>query len=263
MDRSKKTLYVAGHNPPDVFADEDKDLPVIGDELAAFQYSETRIIDVPPATLRDARVLTSGGQDPVTQAYKLLRTQVLQRMAREGWQTIGVVSPSAGDGKTLTAINLAISIASSRNHTALLVDLDWRHPAVHTYFGYSPDLDVCDYLSGKQHLSDVLVNPGVPRFCFLPCARPVPESSEHLAGLGPFVRELKGRYRGRVVLFDMPPLFATDDALSFLPFVDCVLLVVQESKTQADDVERSLELLGPERLLGSVINKSRHTLPRY
>src|SRR5262245_45903748 len=78
-------------------------------EVAAFDYAETRVIEVEPETLVAKRVITGRGQDHITRAYKLLRTQVLQRLARNRWQTIAVVSPSAGDGKTLTAVNLAIS----------------------------------------------------------------------------------------------------------------------------------------------------------
>ena len=266
MERIRRALHVAGQERPSTPVDatgggDAGELPSV--ELTTFEYSQTRVLDVPASALASMRIVTGRGQDEVTRAYKLLRTRVLQKLVKEGWQTVAVVSPSAGDGKTLTAINLGISIANTRSHTALLVDLDWQQPCVHAYFKHRPEHDICDYLRGERTLSEVLVNPGLPRFCFLPCAQPVADSSEHLASLASFVRELKSRYRNRIVLFDMPPLLATDDALSFLPFVDCVLLVVQESKTKADDVAQSLDLIGSERLLGSVINKSRQTLPAY
>jgi Mrp family chromosome partitioning ATPase len=264
MERVRRAAHSAGQErEPGTEVDTVESGAIPAVELTTFEYQETRVIDVPAATLESNRIVTGRGQDPITRAYKLLRTRVLQKLLKEGWQTVAVVSPSAGDGKTLTAINLAISIATSRSHTALLVDLDWQQPSVHEHFGYQPEHDVCDYLRGECALSDVLVNPCLPRFCFLPCARPVADSSEHLAGLAGFVRELKGRYRNRIVLFDMPPLLATDDALSFLPFVDCALLVVQESKTRSEDVAESLDLIGPDRLLGSVMNKSQQTLPAY
>lgn len=266
MERVKRALHVAGQEratpAPAKTADDDLGaLPTV--ELTTFEYSQTRIVDTPASTLAAMRVVTGRSQDQVTRAYKLLRTRALQKLVKEGWQTVAVVSPSAGDGKTLTAVNLGISIANTRSHTALLVDLDWQQPSVHKYFGHRPDHDICDYLRGERALAEVLVNPGLQRFCYLPCAQPVADSSEHLAGLAAFVRELKARYRNRIVLFDMPPLLATDDALSFLPFVDCVLLVVQEGKTKADEVAQSLELIGPDRLLGSVINRSSHILPTY
>jgi len=267
MEKIKKGLHIAApgriQDVDSATSDTAADDGPSSVELSVFEYEQTRVLDVAPAALEAERVITGRGQDHVTRAYKLLRTQVLQRLVTENWQTVAVVSPSGGDGKTLTAINLAISIASTRTHTALLVDLDWQRPSVHTYFGYEPVHDVYDYLRREHPMSDVLVSPGVPRFCFLPCARPVPDSSEHLADLAPFVQELKSRYRNRIVLFDVPPLLLTDDALSFLPLVDCALLVVQEGKTKAKSVERSLELIDPDRLLGSVINNSRQVLPAY
>lgn len=260
------TLQLAAHErapETDVagFAEEGaKRAPADSSEIV---YTRTQVLPLPRHVFERNRVLTGHDRDPATRAYKVLRTHALQRLAAEDWQTIAIVSPGAGEGKTLTAVNLAISLASAKSHTTLLVDLDWRQPTVHTYFDHRPELDVCDYLRGEQPLEAALVNPGLPRFCFLPCREPVADSSEQLLGLSSFVRELKGRYRNRIVLFDLPPLLATDEALGFLPLVDCALLVVEEGKTRREDVARSLALIGPDRLLGTVMNKSRQTLPRY
>jgi len=268
MERFKRPLQLAGQDRADlaevvteISADGFESLPRVAD--GSIEYSQTRVIDVPADVFERRRVVTGRSQDPVTNAYKLLRTQVSQRLQARGWQTVAIVSPAAGEGKTLTAINLAINLANTRSHTALLVDLDWRQPSVHTYFDYTPTHDVYDYLRGQQSLADVLVNPGLPRFCFLPCREPVAEAPEHLGDLGALVQELKSRYSNRTVLFDLPPLFATDDAISFLPFVDCALLVVEEGRTNRHDVVRSIDLIGEDKLLGTVLNKSWHRPPRY
>ncbi len=228
-----------------------------------FEYTQSRVITVPDRLFSAGRLITGHGRDGVTRAYKLLRTQALQRLTRERWSTIAVVSPASGEGKTLTAINLAISCANSPSHTALLVDLDWLQPTIHTYFEYVPEHNVHSFLRGEQPLSAALVNPGLPRFCFLPCREPVLDSSEQIGELSGFVRELKGRYRSRIVFFDLPPLLASDDALSFLPHVDCALLVVEEGRTRREDVLRSLEMVGRDRLLGIVMNKSDQVLCEY
>jgi Mrp family chromosome partitioning ATPase len=184
-------------------------------------------------------------------------------MQARGARTLAVVSPAAGEGKTLTAINLAIAIASTRTHTAVLVDLDWHQPSVHRYFDIEPVSDVYDYLRGDAPLSAALVSPGMARFSFLPCREPVAEASEYMSSLGTFVKELETRYANRIVLFDLPPLLAADDALSFLPLVDAALLVVEEGRTKRADVVRSLDLIGEKRLLGSVINKSDLRVAAY
>jgi Mrp family chromosome partitioning ATPase len=258
MERLKKPLQLAGHAVDDESIER---LPRFGED--EIQFTQTRVIEVAPATLERTRVVAAGAPPEVRNAYKLLRTQVLQALQARSWQTLAVVSPAAGEGKTLTAINLAIALASTRTHTALLVDLDWRQPSVHRYFGFTPVKDVYDYLRGDAALGETLVSPGIPRFTFLPCRRPVEEASEQLGALGAFVKELEQRYANRIVLFDLPPLLVADDALSFLPLVDGALLVVEEGRTKREDVERSLDLIGEERLLGSVINKSDRRVARY
>jgi len=253
MERWKKPLQLAGSERA-VEDDAGGQLPNLAD--AGLAFTQTRVVDVAEATLERTRVVTASAPPEIRSAYKLLRTQVLQRMQARNARTLAVLSPAAGEGKTLTAINLAIAIASTRTHTALLVDLDWHQPSVHRYFDFAPVNDVYDYLRGDAPLTAALVSPGIPRFSFLPCREPVAEASECLSSLGAFVKELENRYANRIVLFDLPPLLATDDALSFLPLVDAALLVVEEGRTRRADVMRSLDLIGEQRLLGSVINKS-------
>ena len=147
----------------------------------------------------------------------------------------------------------------------MLVDCDWRKPSVHTYFDFEPEHDIQTYLSGKEPLSAALVNPGIPRFCFLPCRAPISQSSERLGSalVGSFVAELRERYSNRIVMFDMPPMLLTDDCLSFLPHVDCALVVVEEDRTSREDIESTLELIGRDKLLGTVLNKSSESLAEY
>jgi protein-tyrosine kinase len=269
MERIKKALLRAnqeraGAEVGGVGSVAREPLPTTTDtESRDFTYVQTRVIEVPESVFERNRIVTGRAQDAATMAYKQLRTQVLQRLVREDWQTVAIVSPSAGDGKTLTAINLAISIGSSHIHSALLVDLDWWAPSVHKYFEFHPENDLTSYLSGERPLEAVFVNPGLPRFCFLPQRDRATESSERLANLGSFVKALKGRYKRRIVLFDLPPLLGPDDALSFLPHVDCVLLVVQEGKTKRQEIARCLELLDGYRVLGTVVNKSQQPLQSY
>ena len=268
MERIKKPLQLAGHDrsgAPEVVTEFSGDnyerMPRIAE--SAIEYTETRVIDVGGDVFERTRVVTGRTQGPIANAYRLLRTQVLQQLQSRDWQTVAVVSPCAGEGKTLTGVNLAINLASAGSHTSLLVDLDWYHPSVHKHFEYTPAPDVRDCLRGERTLAETIVNPGLPRFCFLPCAESADDPPEYLGSLGGFVRELKNRYTNRIVLFDLPPLLATDDALSFLPLVDCALLVVEEGRTKRDDVARSIELIGAERLLGTVLNKSWHRPSRY
>ena len=222
-------------------------------------YTRTRVIDVSPRTWRDQRVVLGDADDAVTRSYKMLRTQVLQRMRENAWNALAVVSPGVSEGKSLTAVNLALSLAREVRHTVLLVDLDLRQPRLHRFFGYEPEHGLSDYLANGTPLSDILFNPGVERLVVLPSAKPMTDSSETLSSprLTQLVEELKRRYPTRIVLFDLPPLLTTDDALVFSPYADSALLVVEEGKTRREDITRAFDLLKTTPVLGTVLNKAR------
>ncbi|MEQ8692574.1 MAG: CpsD/CapB family tyrosine-protein kinase [Pseudomonadales bacterium] len=229
------------------------------------QYSQTRVVQLNAATLRKNRVIYGAEDREGLTAYKMLRTQVLQRMVARDWNALGITSPGAGDGKTLTAINLAISLAREMHHTVLLVDLDLRNPCVSRYFGIEPEKGIDDYLLGRATLGEVMVNPGIERLVILPARAHVENSSELLAApsMGQLVQELKTRYPTRIVLFDVPPVLASDDALAFTPHVDALLLVVRDAKTTSQELEHALHILQSVPLLGTVLNASSEKISTY
>jgi protein-tyrosine kinase len=222
------------------------------------RYSQTRRIECSPSVLRERRLLIGDEESVEGTAYKMLRTQVLQRMKANHWSTLGLVSPGLGEGRTLTAANLAISLARELSHSVLLVDLDMRRPALHRLFGVEAPEGLSDYLLDDVPLSRLLFNPGIERLIVLPGGKPATNSSELLASpkMAQLVDEIKKRYPSRIVLFDMPPLLERADTLAFSPYVDAVLLVIEEGKTARDDLVRTVELLAHTNVVGSVLNKS-------
>ncbi|MHB8453972.1 MAG: polysaccharide biosynthesis tyrosine autokinase [Acidiferrobacterales bacterium] len=237
--------------------------PGIAANASKITYTHTRVEKVPTDFLREKRVITAVESRAFTDAYKILRTQVLQRMRENNWNTLAITSPTSNEGKTLTAINLAISLAKEVDHTVLLVDADLRNPSVHTYFGIQPERGLSDYLMDDVPLTELLIHPSdIGRFVILPGGRPLENSSEMLNSpkMVRLVDELKTRYRSRIVLFDLPPLLATADALAFSPYVDAALLVIEEGKTPAQDIRHATELLQNTKLIGTVLNKSRETI---
>ncbi|MHB8390816.1 MAG: CpsD/CapB family tyrosine-protein kinase [Acidobacteriaceae bacterium] len=224
-------------------------------------YTHTRTEEVPVSFLREMRVITAVESGEFADSYKILRTQVLQRLRENHWNALAVTSPVTGEGKTLTAINLAISLAREVDYTVLLVDADLRNPGVHTYFGINPERGLSDYLTDDVPLAELLVHPsGIGRFVILPGGRPLENSSEMLNSpkMVRLVEELKTRYSSRIVLFDLPPLLSTADALAFSPYVDAALLVIEEGKATVHEIERTTELLLQNtKLIGTVLNKSR------
>lgn len=221
-------------------------------------YTETSIVSIHPDSLHEKRVVAIDENDPATAAYKVLRTQVLQRLRVNNWNSLAITSPTEGCGKTLTAINLAICLAREVNHTVLLVDMDLRRPKLHSYFPGIPGLGISDYLLNDVELSGILINPGIERLVILPGHKAFSSSSETLSSpkMVELVEELKTRYPSRIVLFDLPPVLPCDDVIAFAPYVDAALLIVEDGKTQESELKRAVELLDSINILGTVLNKS-------
>ena len=222
-------------------------------------YSRTRSLDIPLAVLRQRRVMAAYDKGPFVDAYKILRTQVMHRLREHDWNVLGVTSPGHGEGKTLTAVNLAISLAMDTTQTVLLVDANLRSPSIHEVFGLKDCPGLADYLLDNQPVEDLLVHPGIGRFVLLPGGRAMSNSTELLTSpkMLTLVEECKHRYPSRIVIFDLPPLLHTADVLAFSPYTDALLLVVEEGNTTAEEVQRALSLVKNSRpVLGTVLNKA-------
>ncbi len=222
-------------------------------------YTRTRSLSIQHTVLQEHRVMAAHSKGPFVDAYKILRTQVTQRLRENGWNVVGVTSPGYGEGKTLTAVNLAVSLAMETTQTVLLVDSDLQDPTVHQVFGLKDCLGLADYLLDDQPVEDLLLHPGIGRFVLLPGGRAISNSTEILTSpkMVALVEELKHRYPSRVVIFDLPPLLHTADVLAFSPYTDALLMVVEEGKTMGEELQRALALVKNSRtVLGTVLNKA-------
>lgn len=230
------------------------------DDLREVHYSQTRVVQLDPAHLERNRVVAFNKRDPLSASFDLLRTQVLHKMDENNWRTLAVISPTAGCGKTVVAINLAISIAHHSNKTAMLVDFDLRRPKVGEYLGVVDGVSLSDVLDGDADVADIMVNPGLPKLVILPTAKPVLQSAEVLSSkkVEGLIHELRERYQERIVLFDLPPLLNSDDAITLLPRVDCALLVIGNGVVSKAELEESRRHLNGVNLLGVVLNMAEY-----
>lgn len=204
------------------------------------------------------RVLNESTDAGVRTAYKMLRTRVLQRMRSNGWQSLAVTSAMPSDGKTLTAINLAISLAGDVNHNVCLVDLDLRHSSVARCLGLEASVGASDCLRREATLDEAMVKPDIDRLLLLPNLHTESNSSELISSpeMNEIAQKLVLDDPQRIVVYDMPPVLAADDMLAFAPFVDAVLFVVSEGETRQTDVMKARELLESVNILGTVLNQS-------
>ena len=221
-------------------------------------YTRTRILEIAPHVLERHR-LASTRNDTTADAFRLLRTQVLMQMRQNGWQTLAVTSPNKGAGKSTIALNLAMSFAMEADTTALLVDADLRDPDLRHMLELEPGPGLVDYLVGKAAIEDLLIHPNIGNLVVLPGGAPVANTSELMRSpmMAEMIRELRGRYADRLIVFDVPSVLAGADTLALSTYVDTTILLVEERKTARDDIERSLELLRDSKLMGIVLNKSR------
>jgi protein-tyrosine kinase len=261
MERIQRALDLARgqrpHDPPP--EDSRLERTTLYREFAAapVEFAERLPLDWP--ALRERRVISCDDSHPAGHAYRMLRTQVLQRARAHALSTVGVVSALNGEGKTLTAVNLALSLAAEPNQTVLLVDLDLRRPAIAQTLGLAVDAGLETWFGRDDPTKSVCYAlEGVERLYVLPTLTPVAGSSETLAGLGTrrLLNELKGRESGRLLIVDLPPVLLSDDALMVAPLLDAVVLVVNERRTKREDVARVIELLGNTRIVGTVLNRS-------
>lgn len=223
------------------------------------RYSMTRVVQV-DEDMAEANPILMGADDCVIRdRYNLLRTQLLQRTKEQGWNTIMVTSATPGEGKTITAINLAMCMARESQQTALLVDANLRNPRIQEYMGLGSSKGLTDYLIEDVPISDLLINPGIEKLVVLP-AGGLRQGSADLLGspkLKSLVKDLKNRYPDRYVIYDCPHILNMPDTLVFSTYVDAVLLVVDAEKTTKDQLKSAEQALEGRNLVGTVMNNSR------
>jgi protein-tyrosine kinase len=226
--------------------------------LDRLQYTRTRSVAVDRGFLRSQYLIAGFEPCAYVDAFKVLRTRVLQKLREHGWNTLAVTSPDPKAGKSLVAANLALSLALEVTQTVLLVDANLRDPGLHRRFGIEPEYGLGDHLLDGVPVEKLLVHPvGLDRFVLLPGHRPLPGSAELLSAprMAELVRELKHRYPDRIVVFDLPHL-RTADALAFAPLADALLLVAGAGRTGQAELAEAVEQLQGLPLLGTVLNNA-------
>jgi protein-tyrosine kinase len=230
-------------------------------DVQSIEYTRTQSVEGHLETQRENRILSAMEHSAYADAFKILSTQVMQRMDEHQWSSLAVTSVGDDEGKTTTAINLGISIAKEVEYTVLLVDANLRKPELHKYFGITSELGLSDYLQSDIDIADILIKPGeVDHLVFLPGGTPIMNSTEMLGSpkMCSLAQELKDRYPKRVIIFDLPPVLSTADTLSFVPCVDCALVVVEDDTTKEADLKKTIDLLSVTNIIGTVLNKSQY-----
>jgi protein-tyrosine kinase len=229
------------------------------------QYSKTQKIRTDPQALFNKHVFALTPDLDITKQIEILRTQVLKRLKDMKANCLMVTSANSREGKTFISTNLAVSMAQNLDRTVLLVDADLRnrrykhHNTADVFFNSGSKSGLSDYLSGKAEIEDLLINPGIPRLTMLPSGKALPDSVALMGSpkMEALVGEMKSRYaRERIVIFDCPSFLSNADSLILSRYMDAVLIVVENEKTEIKSLMRMVELLKDRKIIGTVINKS-------
>jgi len=216
--------------------------------------------------LRANRIIAQEFTNPLSRSFDMLRTQVLQLMDARKWNIIAVTSPTPACGKTVTAVNLALSISRLSDRRVLLVDMDFAKPAVANVLGIQASADLSSHLAGQNSLTESIVSAkiGQQELKVIPC-RPTVSSAELIASrsMATLFQELRRDYSSHIVIVDLPPILASDDVITALPYMDCVLLVAAVGVSTTAQIEESKKHLQSSEVVRVVLNKVPETSTNF
>jgi len=235
------------------------------DTLARFHLNKASI---DAAIHRKRRIVLGVSGEGAKSAYNVLRTRVLQRMRTNGWTKLAISSAGIDDGKTLTAINLAISMARQGHQRVVLIDFDLQRPTIETYLGLrSIERYLSDYISGDAGPAEIMHSTAIEHLWVIPNNRSFQNSSEILASdaITDLITWIGKVDPNCVMLFDLPPMLVSDDVLAVSPLFDTLLIVLAEGKTSRQSARNTRELIEDHdiALLGTVLNKSSDRMATY
>ncbi|HEX3249101.1 MAG TPA: CpsD/CapB family tyrosine-protein kinase [Pyrinomonadaceae bacterium] len=212
--------------------------------------------DVSPSRVEPHLIAVSQPRSAYTEQFRSLRTKVLEAGERLQMRAIVVTSAGIGEGKTLTALNLAWLLAQTEGVRALVIDSDLRRPCATDYLGIDAQVGLSEVLGGQLRLEDAIVRLEPAGLHLLPGGRPRDDVAELLSG--PSYARLLTEVRRMFdyIIIDAPPLGIFTDANVLMSRADGGLLVVRAGKTRYSTVDKLLEQMPKERLLGVVLNRT-------
>ena len=271
MERIKEAIAKAGNASSTALQPRDIDVrqtktqePIVAPQHdAVLRGIETILLD--RESLKKHRIVAFDARDPAYASYDMLRTRVAQVMKKHNWQTLAVTSPYPQTGKTTTAINLAISLARLHESKTVLVDFDLRKPNIANFFDITGDFNISDVIKNQINISDFALKIGFDNLYLLPNKNPILHSSELIGSkiTLKFIENIKSLFVDGFIIFDLPPMLVTDDALSLLPFIDCILLVASVNETKISDLRECEQKIEKENYLGVVLNKTSENPELY
>lgn len=216
--------------------------------------------DVDPGRVEPRLVTITHPHANYCEEYRSLRTHILHKSQKRKLQSIVVSSVSPSEGKSVTALNLAWMLAQTDGIKALIIDSDLRMPSLTDYLGIETEKGLSEILTKNASLADSIIKLEPAGLHLLPGGEARSDVAELISG--PKFKEIlrQAREMFDFIIIDAPPLGIFTDAAVLINHADGALLVVRANKTSYKDVDRVLESLPRDRMLGTVLNQSEEVL---
>ncbi|HUB83380.1 MAG TPA: CpsD/CapB family tyrosine-protein kinase [Bryobacteraceae bacterium] len=218
--------------------------------------SEVEVVNFDPAPESHLLDLNNSHETPAEE-FRTLRTRLNHLQTLQPLHSAVVTSPSPAEGKTFTAVNLALAEAQLTESSVLLGDFDLRRPIVHNLFQIKRSPGISDYLTGQCTFAQALRRVEGMNLYLLPAGSAVKNPLELLN-----MRQVKALFEELPRLFnwsifDTPPLLFSADANLLATLADGAILVVKIGSTTFDNVTRAMQSLCENNVLGIVANGAR------
>ncbi|MEW8260201.1 MAG: XrtA-associated tyrosine autokinase, partial [Candidatus Thiodiazotropha taylori] len=211
-------------------------------------------------------IVPHSGNKQLSEEYRIIKRPLIRNALGKGaapithGNLVSIASSLPSEGKTFTAMNLALSIATELDTTVLLIDGDVLKYSLSRLLGIQNEPGLIDLLSQKEcNVSDVIIHTQIPRLKLIAAGHRSEKSTELLASkeMERLLDELSNRYSDRIIIFDSSPILATSEAAVLNQHMGQILLVVEAGETPVDAIKDSLSRLDQEKAIGLVLNKSR------
>jgi protein-tyrosine kinase len=213
----------------------------------------------------DSLIMLSSPDSADAETFKVLRGQILFPKDRKVPRSMLVTSTFPAEGKSYVAANLAATLALSIDEYVLLIDTDLRRPRLHRMFGYSKVQGLHEYLVGGCKLEELVLKSGIDKLSILPAGKPPRNPTELLSSsmMVKFLDEVKERYQDRFVIIDSPPSNVATEGKFLAQYVDGIIFVVMANKTPRKDIQKAIDNLGRDKILGIVFNGYEQVRKNY
>ena len=211
-----------------------------------------------PAVLAEQLIVGMDSRDSRSRAFNLLRTTLTKRMKEKGHRLVGITSATPSAGKSFLSMNLAASLSKVSDDDVILVDLDMRRASIADVVGMTVKRGVSDFLNGEvSDLASIGSRVDESQLVLFPTKHVAKHTAELISGpnFDKLISDLRQQTGDSIVLFDLPPAFANDDAMLILGQLDAYIMVIDSGKTNSKQVQEVLAMLNPVPCIGTVLNR--------